>query len=146
MLQNYAITQIPQGYFFQQDGAPPYCANTVKAFLHQQFPGKHIGRRGPITWPPRSSGLTPLDFFLWGYIKDLMYQMKVQDVSQLRRWINAACETVTQVMLQNTWREVEYRHNICRATKGAHVEIYWWMPKVSESLHPSVEFPCIYLS
>jgi hypothetical protein len=40
MLQNYAITQIPQGYFFQQDGAPPHYANTVKAFLDQQFPGK----------------------------------------------------------------------------------------------------------
>jgi hypothetical protein len=35
MLQNYAITRIPQGYFFQQDGAPPHNVNTVKAFLDQ---------------------------------------------------------------------------------------------------------------
>jgi hypothetical protein len=120
MLQNYAITQIPQGYFFQQDGAPPRCANTVKAFLDQQFPGKWIGRRGPIAWPPRSPDLTPLDFFLWGYIKDLVYQTKVQDVAELRRRITAACETVTPVMLQ----EVEYHLNIFWATKGAHMEIY----------------------
>jgi hypothetical protein len=81
--QNYAITRIPQRYFFQQDGAPPHYANTVKAFLSQQFPGKRIGRRGPIAWPPRSPDLTPLDFFLWGYIRDLVYQTKVQDVAEL---------------------------------------------------------------
>jgi hypothetical protein len=55
-----------------------------------------IGRRGPIAWPPRSPDLTLLDFFLWGYIKDLVYQTKVQDVAELRRRITAACETVTQ--------------------------------------------------
>jgi hypothetical protein len=27
--------------------------------------------------------LTPVDFFLWGYIKDLVCQMKVQDVDEL---------------------------------------------------------------
>jgi hypothetical protein len=48
-LQNYAITRIPQGYLFQQDGAPPHYANTVKAFLDQQFPGKWIGRRGVLS-------------------------------------------------------------------------------------------------
>jgi hypothetical protein len=46
MLQNYAITRIPEGYFFQQDGAPPHYANTAKAYLDQQFPGKWIGRKG----------------------------------------------------------------------------------------------------
>jgi hypothetical protein len=28
-------------------------------------------------------------------------------------------------MLQGTWNEVEYRLDICRATKGTHTEIYW---------------------
>jgi hypothetical protein len=28
-------------------------------------------------------------------------------------------------MLQATYNEVEYRLDICRATKGAHIEIYW---------------------
>jgi hypothetical protein len=94
MLQNYAITRIPQGYFFQQDGVPPNYANTVKTFLGQQFPGIWIGRRGPIAWPPRSPDLTPLDFFLWRYIKDSVYQMKVQDVAKLHHRITEACETV----------------------------------------------------
>jgi hypothetical protein len=35
-----------------------------------------------------------------------------------------AVATVTQNMLQETWNEVNYRQDICRATKGAHIEIY----------------------
>jgi hypothetical protein len=28
-------------------------------------------------------------------------------------------------MLQETWNEIEYRLDICRGTRGAHIEIYW---------------------
>jgi hypothetical protein len=39
-----------------------------------------IGRGGSITWPPRSPDLTPLDFFLWGYAKNIVYQVKINDI------------------------------------------------------------------
>jgi hypothetical protein len=29
-----------------------------------------FGRGGKIAWPPRSPDLTPLDFSVWGYIKE----------------------------------------------------------------------------
>jgi hypothetical protein len=32
--------------------------------------------------------------------------------------------TVTQKMLEATWNEVEYRLDICRTTKEAHIVIY----------------------
>jgi hypothetical protein len=35
----------------------------------------------------------------------------------------AAIETVTQKSLENTWRKIEYRLDILRATTGAHVEV-----------------------
>jgi hypothetical protein len=28
-------------------------------------------------------------------------------------------------MLNEKWNDVEYRPDICRATKGAHTDIYW---------------------
>ena len=28
------------------------------------------------------------------------------------------------IMLINTWQELEYRSYICRATTGAHIEVY----------------------
>jgi hypothetical protein len=45
----------------------------------------------PTHWRP----LTPSDFFLWGYIKDLVYQTKVQDVDKLQSWIVAPSKTYT---------------------------------------------------
>lgn len=124
MLQNYAIPQIPQGYVFQQDGAPPHFAFHVREHLNECFPQRWIGRAGPTAWPPRSPDLTPLDFFFWGYIKNIVYKTPVVDLDDLRRRIIAACATVTPEMLQNTWQELEYRLDICRATRGAHIEIY----------------------
>jgi hypothetical protein len=54
----------------------------------------------------------------------------------IRRWLKqfqetgsvlhrkgAAIETVTPQMLENTCREIEYRFDILRAKKGAHVEV-----------------------
>ncbi|KAJ8893016.1 hypothetical protein PR048_005597 [Dryococelus australis] len=43
----------------------------------QHFPGRWIGRDGPISWPPWSPNLTSLDFFMWGYVKDIVYATSV---------------------------------------------------------------------
>jgi hypothetical protein len=60
----------------KHDGAPAHFHNQVVNFLNQEFLGNWIGRgRGHlIQWPPRSPDLTPLDFFLWGYVKERVFQ------------------------------------------------------------------------
>ena len=68
--------------------------------------------------------LTPMDFFYWGYIKDIVYSTPVADLEDLSRRIVAACSTVTPEMLGNRWRVLECRLDICRGTRGAHIEIY----------------------
>jgi hypothetical protein len=68
--------------------------------------------------------LTPLDFFAWGFIKDVVYGRKVQDLADLRQHIIEAVELITPHMLINMWQELEYRLDICRATTGAHIEVY----------------------
>ena len=87
------------------------------------FPGRWIGRGGPITWPPRSPDITPLDFFLWGYVKDRVYQTPVQDLVTLRERIVEAIQAIDVDMLQRVWMEMEYRLDLLRATNGAHVEV-----------------------
>ena len=88
------------------------------------MPRRWIGRGGPTAWPPRSPDLTPLDFFLWGYVKNIVYQVKINSLQHLKARIREAMATVTPNMLQATWNEVEYRLDICRATRGSHIEIY----------------------
>jgi hypothetical protein len=47
----------------------------------------------------------------------------VTSLGELKLRIVAAIETVTPQMLENSCREIEYRLDILRATKGAHVEV-----------------------
>jgi hypothetical protein len=86
--------------------------------------GRWIGRGGPIAWPSRSPDLTPLDYFLRGYVKNIVYQVKINNLQHLKARIWDAVAMVTPNILQATWNEVEYCLDICRATKGAHTEIY----------------------
>ena len=69
----------------QQDAAPPHWGLHVREFLNETFPDRWIGRGGPIPWPPRSPDITPLDFFLWGYVKDIAYRTNVRDISNLKQ-------------------------------------------------------------
>jgi hypothetical protein len=65
----------------------------------------------------------PCVFFLWGYVKDIVYKVPVTSSDELELRIVAAIETVPPEMLENTWREIEYRLDILRVMKGARVEI-----------------------
>nr|CAI5847363.1 unnamed protein product [Callosobruchus analis] len=62
----------------------------VRAYLDQNLSGQWIGRRGPIEFPPRSPDLTPLDFFLWGTVKDEVYKRHTT-VSQAEVYAILAC-------------------------------------------------------
>jgi len=90
----------------------------------QHFKNRWIGRDGPTPWPPRSPDITPLDFFLWGYVKDKGFSTPVPDITNLKAIITDAFVTITEDMLENTWRETDYPLDVLRATKGAHVEVY----------------------
>ena len=48
----------------------------------------------------------------------------LQHVHTLKVQIWHVVETVTEEMLANTWREVEYHLDVLRATNGAHIEVY----------------------
>jgi len=78
-----------------------------------RHPGHHDRRISP-----------PLDLFLWGYVKDKVFSTPVPDITNLKARITDGIATVIEDMLENTWRETDYRLDVLRATKGAHVEVY----------------------
>jgi len=63
--------------YFQHDEAPPHSSREVRNFLNCRFPVRWIGRGGPYNWPARSPELSPLDYCIWGWIKELVYSVKV---------------------------------------------------------------------
>ncbi len=66
----------------------------------------------------------PLGFFLWGYVKDLVYQVGINDLAHLKTRITNTINSVTPEMLGRVWQEWEYRLDICRATNGSHIELH----------------------
>jgi len=126
-LELYVLSQLEEfqpWIIFQQGGAPPHWGLHVRRFLEAAFPNRWIGTDGPTPWPPRSPDITPLDFFIWGYIKDKVFSTPAPDITNLKARITDAFATLTEDMLDNTWREIDYRLGVLRATKGAHVEVY----------------------
>ncbi|KAJ8955675.1 hypothetical protein NQ318_008544 [Aromia moschata] len=78
-----ALYELPLDYRYnlhlQFDGAPIHNAVIVRNWFNENFPNRSIGRSSPlIRWPPRSPGITPLDFFLWGTIKNKVYATRRQ--------------------------------------------------------------------
>ena len=70
------------GMLFMHDGAPPHFSRIARQYLNYHFPGKWIGRNGPITWPPRSPDLNPIDFYFWGHVKNKDYSTPFTNVNE----------------------------------------------------------------
>ena len=76
-----------------------------------------------LAWPPSPPDATPCDFCLWGYLKDQAYGPPLPaDIPELKVRIRTAIETITADVLQTVWNELDYRVDVCRITKGAHIE------------------------
>ncbi|GFG33871.1 hypothetical protein Cfor_11514, partial [Coptotermes formosanus] len=71
----------------------------VRRWLDRPFPDHWIGHRRPVEWPSRSADLTPLDIYLWGYFKAMMYHMKVQNMGHLKERTRDACANITSDVL-----------------------------------------------
>jgi len=108
--------------WYMQDGAPAHFKRNVRDLLDDAFPGMWIGRQGPIEWPPRSPDLTPLDFFLWGYIRHRIFTVPPVDIDDLKAKIIFECQNVPRHMFENCMRGFYDRLGYCLVSEGKHFE------------------------
>ncbi|XP_050295593.1 uncharacterized protein LOC126735594 isoform X2 [Anthonomus grandis grandis] len=108
---------------FQQDGATPHYFRPVREWLNNRFPNQWIGRRGPIECGLLGHHyLTPLDFFLWGHIKSVVYKTQPDDIEDLKRRITEASRAIPEEVFQNVREEFENRLYFCLENNGEHFE------------------------
>lgn len=112
-----------RGLTLQQDGAPPHYAIIVREFLNQNFPD-WIGRRGQVEWPARSPDLTPLDFAVWGILKDRVYKNDLPDVETMKNIITNEVDTLNadKPLLERICKAVKKRCLKCIEQEGGHFE------------------------
>ncbi|GBO39858.1 hypothetical protein AVEN_245212-1 [Araneus ventricosus] len=80
------------------------------------------GYSGFQEWPPRSPDLTPMDFFLWGYLKQQVYATPPPTLQDLQRRITDACANVAPAMPHHVQREVQARVHTCIVADGEKFE------------------------
>ncbi|GFX13103.1 putative DD41D transposase [Trichonephila clavipes] len=91
-----------QELWFQQDGATSHTARATIDLLKDTFGDRLISRFGPVNWPPRCCDLTPLDYFLWGYVKSLVYADKPQTLDHLGKTTFAVIADIRPQMLEKS--------------------------------------------
>ncbi|GFT75598.1 transposable element Tc3 transposase [Trichonephila clavipes] len=104
---------------FQQDGATCHTARATIDSLKDTFGDRLISRFGPVNWPPRSCDLTPLDYFLWGYVKSLVYADKPQTLDHLEDNIRRVITDIRPQLLEKVIENWTSRLDYIRASRGS---------------------------
>uniref|UniRef100_A0A1Y1NCG1 Uncharacterized protein n=1 Tax=Photinus pyralis TaxID=7054 RepID=A0A1Y1NCG1_PHOPY len=89
--------------------------------LRQQFGESLISQNGPHNWPPRSCDLTPLDFFLWGYVKSKVYANKPKTLDELEANIRATIAAIPPDMIHRVIENWSDRMSQCKKSRGGHL-------------------------
>ncbi|GFX72915.1 uncharacterized protein TNCV_1698121 [Trichonephila clavipes] len=125
MITNFFIPELNnhdvQELWFQQDGATCHTARATIDLLKDTFGDRLISRFGPLNWPPRSCDLTPLDYFLWGYVKSLVYADKPQTLDHLEDNIRRVIADIRPQMLEKVIENWTSRLDYIRASRGSPV-------------------------
>ena len=108
--------------FFQQDGATAHTCTASLAWLEHRFSGKIISNRSSFPWPARSPDLSPLDFFLWGYVKSKVFQGKPGSLQEVKSLATDAIRSVNENMRIATIANFCKRVDACMQEKGGHFE------------------------
>ncbi|GFV39511.1 transposable element Tcb1 transposase [Trichonephila clavipes] len=106
---------------FQQDGATCHTARALIDLLKDTLGDRLISRFGPVNWPPRSCDLTPLDYFLCGYVKSLVYADKSQTLDYLEDNIRRVIADIRPQMLEKVIENWTSRLDYIRASHGSHM-------------------------
>ncbi|GFS76631.1 uncharacterized protein TNCV_1622231 [Trichonephila clavipes] len=124
-LNNYDVQEL----WFQQDGATCHTARATIDLLKGTFGDRLISRFGPVNWPPRSCDLTPLDYFMWGYVKSLVHADKPQTLDHLEDNIRRVIADIRPQMLEKVIENCTSRLDYIRASRGSPMlEIIFKIP------------------
>lgn len=122
LLDNVPLQQ-RQNMWFMHDGFPAHIADMIQ-HLNDKYGQRWIGVGGPVMWPHRSSDLNPMDFCIWGYIKNLVYASDIKTMEELQHRIKRAFQTINNDigLPERIRNSMQRRFENCVRMQGQHFE------------------------
>ena len=77
-------------------------------------------RRADFVWPLRSCDLTPLDYYLYGAVKDKCYADKPEGIDALKDNIREAIGEIQLHTIDSVLKNLTDRVGYCMAIRGSH--------------------------
>ena len=109
---------------WQQDGAKPHQARMVMEWLDTIFKERMLAiksLRGD-SWAPSSPDCNPCDFFLWGYLKEKVYQPLPNNLTALKRKIKTEFERIPNIMVEKAVLNMKKRAGLMITAGGKQFE------------------------
>lgn len=104
----------------QQEGCPAHSSLVVLDFLN--FPNKWIGRGSLFHWPARSPDLTCIDFYLWGKVKNIVYETPSTTHDDIITRILNAINSIPRAEIEAAVFSSRRRLNRCIENNGRQFE------------------------
>ena len=105
MLNEFLFTKIEEedigNFWFQQDDATSHTTVATLDVLRPVFEDRILSRRADVIWPPWSCDLIPLDYYLWGAVKDKYYADKPETIDALKDNIREAIDEIQLHTIDN---------------------------------------------
>ena len=111
-----------QTQWFQQDGASVHVSGISLDWIRRHFGQRVISRRTVHPWSPNSPDLSPLDFHLWGFLKDQLIGNTFGSNTELKTAIIEATQRIPIEQCQRVMANFVLRAKKCIEKKGVHLE------------------------
>ena len=108
-------------FWFQQDGATCHTTEATLDVLRPVFEDRIISRRADVVRPPRRYDLAPLDYYLWGPVKDKCYADKPKTIDALKDNIRKAIGEIQLHKIDSVLKNRTDRVGYCMASRGSHL-------------------------
>lgn len=80
--------------------------------------------------------LNPLDFFLWGYLKDIVYSTNPDSIRDLKTEITKEVRAISPATIGHVFNNFKRRVSACLEQNGRHIEhTKFWDPEEDTFLH-----------
>ncbi|GBN77041.1 hypothetical protein AVEN_208727-1, partial [Araneus ventricosus] len=106
-----------------------WCGFTASFIIGPYF-FEETGALGPVTitvtgqrsWPSRSPDLNPCDFWLWGYLKDVVFSTPIAHLAELKARIAQHILNVSPETLRSVVEHAVSRFQLVAENDGQHIE------------------------